>query len=158
MHIKQVARWGYWPSNFLIVLLLPCLPLHTASMVLISLSDPSLTCTPMCKARVKRQRFRQLHQLCRCDLQKCSHGILDALLEALGDCSDALGSNNFCAIVDLYNAVTSTCNEADAAAEIPALLDNAKNDKDSAVTCPERDFPPQRMVIHLMVGPCWMAM
>ena len=38
----------------------------------------------------------------------------DALWEALVDCSDPLGSNNLCAIVNLYNGVLSTHNEADA--------------------------------------------
>lgn len=67
---------------------------------------------------------------------------VDALLEALGDCSDALGSNNLCAIIDLYSAAPSACNEEDAAVEIPALLINMENDSDSAFACPERDFSP----------------
>ena len=45
----------------------------------------------------------------------------DALWETLGNCSDALGSDDLCPIVDLYNAALGACNNADAAAEIPAL-------------------------------------
>ncbi len=69
---------------------------------------------------------------------------VDALLKALGYHSDALGSNDLCAIVDLYNAVPSACDEADVAVEIPAP--DTENNKDNAVACPEREFPPPWMM------------
>ena len=81
----------------------------------------------------------------------------DALLEALGHRSVALGYNNLCANFNLNNTVPSTCNEADTAAEIPALLADAKNGKDNAVACPKQEFPPPLMMAHLMVGPHQMA-
>lgn len=52
----------------------------------------------------------------------------DALLEAVGNRSEALKSDDLCAIVDLYNAVPSTHNKADAAAEILALSADIEND------------------------------
>ncbi len=56
---------------------------------------------------------------------------------ALGDLSDALSQEDTCAILYLYTAAPSACEEADAAEEIPFPTTNISRDMDLAIACPK---------------------
>jgi hypothetical protein len=61
--------------------------------------------------------------------------LADAQMVALGHRSDAPGSEDMCALADLYTAVPSTWREADEAAGLPALsCPSARSAEDSLST------------------------